>query len=205
MQPQQQNNYWQSGPENSEQTEKIDMYTPSPDDNNENSQPATTNNGQIRKSDFEPVHWSASEYIHNEKDGLWYIIFGLVVIALIAFDVFILKSYYTFSVLVVVMAASLIIFSRRPPRMIDYTLSINQGLYISDRLYHFNDFKAFGLIKDGNQNSIMLIPNKRFNPGVSVYFPEDVGEKIVDILGARLPMENLKLDMIDILVRKLRL
>jgi hypothetical protein len=38
-----------------------------------------------------------------------------------------------------------------------------------------------------------------------VYFPEEAGEKIVDILGQRLPMETLKLDMIDILVRKLRL
>jgi len=51
----------------------------------------------------------------------------------------------------------------------------------------------------------MLIPTKRFAPGVSVYFPDDAGEKIVDILGQRLPMEELKLDVIDIVVRKLRL
>jgi len=51
----------------------------------------------------------------------------------------------------------------------------------------------------------MLIPIKRFAPGVSVYFPDEVGEKVVDILGSRLPMENLKLDMIDIIVRKLHL
>jgi len=61
------------------------------------------------------------------------------------------------------------------------------------------------LIRDGEHHSIMLIPIKRFAPGVSVYFPEEVGEKIVDILGARLPMEILKLDAIDLIVRKLRL
>ena len=53
--------------------------------------------------------------------------------------------------------------------------------------------------------SIMLIPTKRFATGVSVYFPEELGERIIDLLGQRLPMENLKLDAIDILVRKLRL
>jgi hypothetical protein len=78
-------------------------------------------------------------------------------------------------------------------------------LYIGEKLYHFADFKAFGLIRDGEHHSIMLIPVKRFAPGISVYFPEEVGEKIVDILGDRLPMELLKLDVIDIIVRKLRL
>jgi hypothetical protein len=78
-------------------------------------------------------------------------------------------------------------------------------LYIGEKLYHFNEFKAFGLIKDREHHSIMLIPTKRFAAGVSVYFPEEVGEKIVDILGARLPMEPLKLDAVDIIVRKLRL
>jgi hypothetical protein len=72
-------------------------------------------------------------------------------------------------------------------------------------LYHLTDFRAFGLIKDGDNHSIMLIPIKRFSPGVSVYFPEEAGEQIVDILGQRLPMEELKLDVVDIIVRKLRL
>ena len=76
---------------------------------------------------------------------------------------------------------------------------------MGERLYHFDEFKAFGLIQDGDHHSIMLIPRKRFAPGVSVYFPEDAGERIVDILGQRLPMETLKLDVVDVIVRKLRL
>ena len=103
------------------------------------------------------------------------------------------------------MAIALVVYIRRPPRDIQYTLSGQQGLYVGDRLYHLTDFKAFGLIRDGEHHSIMLIPIKRFAPGVSVYFPEEVGEQIVDILGQRLPMETLKLDPIDVLIRKLRL
>ena len=152
----------------------------------------------------EPVNWMASEYIHPEKNGLWYVLFVIVVLGLIAADFFLLKSI-SFSVLVLVMAASVIVYSRRPPRSIRYTLSGKQGLYIGERLYNFADFKAFGLIRDGEHHSIMLIPIKRFAPGVSVYFPEEAGEKIVDILGLRLPMETLKLDAIDLIVRKLRL
>ena len=150
------------------------------------------------------VHWTAHEYIHIEKNGLWYILFFLVVLALVALDIFLLKSY-TFSALVIVMAVALIIYTRRPPREIQYTLSENHGLYVGERLYSFEEFKSFGLLKDGEHHSIMLIPTKRFAPGVSVYFPEESGEEIVDILGSRLPMKELKLDFIDNVVRRLRL
>jgi len=151
-----------------------------------------------------PVTWTAQEYVHIDKSPLWFILFVIVVLGLISVDVFVLKSW-TFSALVVVMAVAIIIYTRRPPRALTYALSAKQGLYVGERLYHFEEFKSFGLIRDGEHNSIMLIPTKRFAPGVSVYFPDDAGEKIVDILGQRLPMEELKLDVIDIVVRKLRL
>ena len=154
----------------------------------------------------EPVYWSAKEYIHQEKNGLWFVVFGLVIVAFIALDIFVIQSFfYSFSILIVVMAIAVIIYSRRPPRTIDYTLSGDQGLYVGDRLYHFSEFKAFGLVRDQGEHSIMMIPVKRFSPGLTVYFPEEAGEKIVDIFGARLPMQDLKLDIIDVIVRKLRL
>jgi hypothetical protein len=151
-----------------------------------------------------PTTWTAQEYVHIDKSPLWFVVFAVVVLGLIAVDILFLKAY-TFSVLVVVMAVAVIIYTRRPPRILTYALSAKQGLYVGERLYHFDEFKAFGLIKDGEHHSIMLIPRKRFSPGVSVYFPEEAGEQIVDILGQQLPMEDLKLDIIDVVVRKLRL
>ncbi len=185
------------------QAEKLGMYQPEQDNNDEFKAPEQQQ-ASPHKDDEQLVRWNANEYISEEKNALWYVIFGLVIIAFIAIDYYLLKEF-TFSILVVVMAVSVVVLAKRPPRNIEYTISGSQGLYIGEKLYHFNDFKAFGLIKDREHHSIMLIPIKRFSPGVSVYFPEEAGEKIVDILGARLPMESLKLDMIDILVRKLRL
>jgi hypothetical protein len=208
MKPDQQSNYWQHDPDEQEQTPAApEMYTPEPfepEKKDDAEEPEDKRKKPLIIPEDEPVHWSAHEYIHLEKGSSWFVIFAFVVLALIALDVFVFKSY-TFSVLVIVMAIAVIVYSRRPPREIDYTLSGRQGLYVGERLYHFSEFKAFGLIKDGEHHSIMLIPTKRFSPGVSVYFPEHAGENIVDILGARLPMEDLKLDVIDVIVRKLRL
>lgn len=154
--------------------------------------------------DNPPVTWTAQEYVHLDRSPLWFIIFAVVVLGLVALDIFLFQSW-TFSALVIVMAIALVIYIRRPPRTLTYSLSPAQGLYVGERLYHFDEFKAFGLIQDEGHYSIMLIPRKRFAPGVSVYFPDEAGERIVDILGQRLPMENLKLDAVDVIVRKLRL
>jgi hypothetical protein len=151
----------------------------------------------------EPIHWQGTEYVHHEKDALWFIIFGIVVAILMAIAIFFIQSP-TFAVLIPVMAVALIVYARRPPRLIDYTIS-PKGLYVNDQLYPFADFKGFGVIRDGNEYSIMLIPTKRFRLGVSIYFPESAGEAIVDALGARLPMQEMKLDVFDRIIHKLRI
>jgi hypothetical protein len=211
METDEKKNGWQDNAEDVADAQPIEQSEPDesvqPDDEPMDDSDDTEPTGQPQTSEDmsdSPVSWTAQEYIHVEKNALWYIIFVVVVLGLIALDVFVLRSY-TFSALVVVMAVALVIYSRRPPRTIQYTLSGNQGLYIGEKLYAFGDFKAFGLIQDGEHHSIMLLPTKRFAPGVSVYFPEEAGEDIVDILGTHLPMQNFKLDLIDMIVRQLRL
>ena len=154
--------------------------------------------------DNPPITWSAEEYVHSERGGWWFVLFILVVVGFVAISTLVLQSW-SFSALIVVMAIALVIYIRRAPRTLTYALSPVQGLYIGERLYDFGEFKSFGLIKDGERYSVMLIPRKRFATGVSVFFPEEVGERVVDILGQRLPMETLKLDVVDAIVRKLRL
>jgi len=202
-----QNNYWEQNPDE----QPINGEQPLA---NVDQQPLNTPDQSVAESseqaieedtiDNPPITWSAQEYVHIDKGAGWFILFVIVVLGLIAVDIFLLKSW-TFSALVVVMAVAIVIYVRRPPRMLTYGLSPAQGLYVGERLYHFDEFRAFGLIQDGEHHSIMLIPRKRFSSGVSVFFPEEAGERIVDILGQRLPIEELKLDIVDLIIRKLRL
>jgi hypothetical protein len=220
-----QQNYWQADDEQDNDTPPTPPVAESPTPLNEQpaqpalEQPTPTEQAPVSATqaapqqaapavpeapEEPPVTWTAQEYVHPEKGSWWYVIFVIAVLGLIAIDVFLLKSW-TFSILVVVMAVALVVYIRRPPRDLTYALSKRHGLYVGEKLYNFEDFKSFGLIRDGNHYSIMLIPRKRFAPGVSVYFPAEAGEKIVDVLGQRLPMQELKLDAIDLVVRKLRL
>jgi hypothetical protein len=158
---------------------------------------------QTPPSPDEPVRWQAHEYIYRDKNPLWFVVFVVVMVGLMAFSIFVIQSI-TFTILIPVMAVALLVYTRRPPRVLDYTVS-QKGLHINDRLYPFTDFKGFGVIREGKEYSVMLIPIKRFRLGVSVYFPEETGEAIVDMLGTHLPMQELHLDLVDQLIRKLRI
>ena len=156
-----------------------------------------------QEEDGDVIHWQATEYIHRQKGVTWFVVFGLIVVALMAAAIFLFDAW-TFAVLLPIMAFALVTYSYRPPHMINYTLS-QKGLHINDTLHSFAEFKAFGVIHDDNEYSLEFSPVRRFRPSLSVYFPEEKGEAIVDLLGVRLPMQQLKPDAFDRIVRFLGL
>lgn len=150
----------------------------------------------------EIVNWEAREYILGEKKTGWYV--GLVVVALGLIALAVWQEWWTFVVLIVLATVSLWIYTVRPPRVLHYSLG-NKGLSEGNKLYLYEDYRAFGVLKEGKNFAIVLIPRKRFSPGVKVYFPEETGEKIVDAFGARLPMNEVKMDLLDKIVSFLRI
>lgn len=150
------------------------------------------------------VQWSAQEYISTDKTPIWYALLGVFVVGGIVLDYFVLHTFFTVSLLVIVIAVVLIVMHVRPARMINYTLD-QEGLRVDEQLYPLSDYKAFGVLHDGKENSVHLIPIKRFKPSLQVYFPVESGERIVDSLASRLPMEELHLDFVDQIVKIFRL
>jgi len=149
-----------------------------------------------------PLSWQASEFIHHEKSGMWFMILLAASAVLLAIDFFLIKSW-TFGALIVVMAIGSMVIARRQPRMLNYMMSA-QGIQIGEKHFSFHDFRAFGVVQEGAFYSIRLIPNKRFMPMATIYFPPELGEQIVDMFGAVLPMEKIQLDPIDKFVEKIR-
>lgn len=148
------------------------------------------------------VSWEAEEYIVRDKTRWWYA--GLIAIGLVLSGVSVWLQWWSFLVVVVLSIVSLIIYAMRPPRILHYSLS-NKGLSEGDRLYEYSEFKSFGILQEGGHFAIALTPVKRFSPRMLVYFPQAQGEEIVDAFGARLPMAEVKLDVLDKLIKFLRI
>ena len=151
---------------------------------------------------LQDITWQAEEYIVRERNAWWYLGLFIIGAALIALSVFL--KWWTFLVLVILSVITVLTSTLRPPRKITYTLT-SDGLRESDHLHKFEDYRAFGILKEGEHYSAVLIPKKRFSLSTKVYFPEGSGEAIVDALGARLPMEQVKLDFLDKIVNFLRI
>ncbi len=199
MQPDQEGNYWRGNEEdNPAPVPAPQATTPSvPQPNevvDEDNEPAPP---------IDPVSWDASEYIHHDRDGLWFAVFIVITLLFVATSIFLLSNYF-FTALIVVMAIALFIYARRPPRVEHYTLNAD-GMSVGEKFYSFNQFRAFGVVEDGALYSVRLLPTARFGQALTVYFAENDGERIVDILGAYLPMEDLQLDLLDVILRRLRL
>ena len=153
-------------------------------------------------SKIQDVSWTATEYIQRSHSGWWYLGLILVTGAFCALAVF-LKDW-SFLALIIICAIALIVYTVRPPRKIKYKLT-SSGLIENNTTHKYGEYRAFGILKEGNNFSAILIPKKRFGVSTKVYFPETNGEAIVDALGARLPMEEVKLDFLDKIVNFLRI
>lgn len=145
--------------------------------------------------------WQASEYVEHEKSAKWFIVLGVIVVILALLAVLLMKNYM-FALLIVVMGVAVAVWARRPATEMQYELETG-GVSVNGKHFALHDFRAFGLLQDGAIYAVVLLPNKRFSPGVNIYFPHELGEQIVDRLGATLPMETMEPDWIDKLTRKL--
>ena len=151
---------------------------------------------------FQDISWEAEEYIVRSRNAFWYI--GLIVVGVGLSAVAVWQGWWTFLALVILSVIAILTSNFRPPRKIQYSLN-KDGLTEGGKLHKYEEFKAFGILKEGSHFSAVLIPKKRFGISVKVYFPGDRGEGIVDALGAHLPMEEVKLDFLDKIVNFLRI
>lgn len=167
----------------------------------ENIEPEMT---QSQKSKLaQPFSWQANEGVQVRRGIWWYVGFGVVALALMALAIFVFKSI-TFAILIPVMAVAVILLSSKAPRVINYSIS-PKGIYVADKLYDYSEFRAFGVVQDPAYLSIIVLPVKRFSPGLTLYFGEEEAEQIVDMLGARLPMQEVRIDTLEKLIRLIRL
>ena len=148
------------------------------------------------------VTWDAEEYIVKSHNAWWYVGLLLVTAGLCALAIWL--QGWTFLALIIISVITILIFNLRPPRKINYRLD-SKGLTESNQFHPYENFRAFGIQQENGHYSAILIPKKRFGLSVKVYFPSTSGEAIVDALGARLPMEEVKPDILDKIVSFLRI
>lgn len=149
------------------------------------------------------LQWDAPEYLSHTRSTGWYIGFGTVSVILMAIALFLMRSV-TFAVLIPIMAVAFILYIRSKPSNLRYVLS-KKGLHVNDKLFPYTDYRSFSVITMPTDNILQLMPRKRFRMGQIAHFPTEVGEALVDVLAARLPMKEGERDLYDKITTKLKM
>jgi len=103
----------------------------------------------------------------------------------------------------IVMGAAVIVYAQRPPRTLTYQLSAD-GLRIDQRLFSYQNFRSFSVMRDIDWHSIELDPTQRFMPRLTVLFDENDIDSIVSHLLQHLPRADRQMDLIERVTRFLR-
>jgi len=175
--------------------------------------PITDQDQSESKTPIAPVEirWTASDSIEHERGKGWYATVAAATLAILAglaalwfFGIMELFAAITTGILVVIMLVTLLVVTRKPAHEVEYLMT-DSGITMDGKLHPFAEFRAFGVQPVGVMWQLALIPVKRFGINVTMFIQEDQGEQIVDALGARLPMENVKNDLVDNIIRRLKI
>jgi hypothetical protein len=149
------------------------------------------------------ISWQAPEFIEHPHPAGWYAALVGITAVLAAIVLLTTKDYFATGT-IVVMGIIIWVFAGHKPGLAQYEIT-SRGLSINGKLYPFNSYKSFTILREGEFNSLNLFPLKRFMPPISAYYGPNDEKKIVDALGDRLPYEERQMDSIDRLARRLRL
>jgi hypothetical protein len=149
-----------------------------------------------------PHEWTASEFIQHDKSAAWYMILALGA-ALLAAAVYLLTKDKISAGMIIIIAIVFGVFAARKPRELTYQVD-KTGVHIGGKAYPYGNFKSFAVVEEGALESVWLMPLKRFMPIISIYFPAEDKDKIIDVVGAYLPVQEHQLDSVDKLMHHLR-
>lgn len=176
-----------------------------PEGQSSQTQPQPTDSAAAQQQPAIPeeeVSWTASEFVAHEKGLNWYLAMVASVLFFTAVVYLITRDKITASIIILV-AIIFGVYAKRQPRTLNYHLEYG-GLTIGEKFYDFGQFRSFVMAHEGAFSSISFMPLKRFMPVLTVYYSPDDEQKIVQLLSARLPMENLGKDVIDRFLHRIR-
>ncbi len=141
-----------------------------------------------------PFTWQASEYVHHHKGVSWYM--GLALLLAVLLGVAIIFKLWLSMGVFVAMGLAIAVYARKPPRLLDYSLS-SSGIDISGKDYPYENFRSFSVITDVSWHTIDLEPTQRFMPRLSILFGDDNFDEIVAHLAQYLPRTDREPDFVE--------
>ena len=148
------------------------------------------------------VSWTATEFIAQEKSPLWYLSLVVITAALAALVKFV--GHDTVSMVLIILIGIIVwVVAGRQPRSLQYLLD-SKGVTINRAFRPYGEFKSFAIVQEGQLNSIIFMPLKRFTLPLSFHVNSEDTDQVVAKLSDYLPNDQSHgHDSLDRLVQRL--
>ena len=166
------------------------------------SQAYSANPEPGERAQFQPISWTGSEFISNQKNSSWY--FSLAVfIVVICVAIYLISKDILSVVFISIMGILFGVVASRKPRQLEYAID-EDGIKVGTKIYLYDDFKSFSMQQHDAIGYVSLLPLHRFHNELSIYFPPDHEEQVFNALAYNLPNEQRKENYIDKLSKFVR-
>lgn len=181
---------------------KNDFYKPEDDQHDLYSTTAQTPEEPADNPGYS-LTWTASEFIQHEKTIVWYM--GLAIVtALLAISAYLLLDRDIFSLVIIIILGFIFgVAGSRKPRVLNYTVD-DHGIIIDQKDYDYDSFKSYSFDKENSVTSLLFVPNKRLDPSLTVYVPEDKSDEVIDLIGMYLPVQKHETGFFDKFLNKIK-
>lgn len=149
------------------------------------------------------LDWTAAEFADHDKGMGWYWALGLVTAILAAVSYFATSRDWFAPVSITLVLLAFGAFATKKPKEENYRVDAS-GLQVGPRLYPYSDFKGFSVVNDGDRDSLFLVQNKRVAAPLSIHFPHEMGQQIIDTVGQYLPYSDADLSTVDKMMHRFR-
>lgn len=155
--------------------------------------------GEAKGPANDTVEWTASEFIAHPKNPSWYAALGVATLLVTAGLYFITHAIIA-TIVIAFMGIILGVAASRQPRIVTYQLD-RGGLTIERQFHPYGKFKSFAIVDEGAFSSITLLPLRRFELPLNLYFSPEDEHKIMEAISKYLPAERGALSGVDRLMR----
>lgn len=136
------------------------------------------------------VTWEAPEHHHIEKTHDWYWALGILTIASTVTALFL--GNILFGMLILIGGGILSIAAAREPQIITFAVTA-RGIRVGNELFPYSSLEAFNIDEENLLGPQLIVKSKKmFMPMIVIPLPEDVIDEVDDIVGERLPEEELE-------------
>lgn len=92
---------------------------------------------------IEIITWEVPEYEKHSRSKQWYIIFGIIALAMLGYAIF--SANFLFAIILIIAGFVLIINDARTPQLVSISLT-TEGLAVGRKFFDYDEFKNFAIV-----------------------------------------------------------